>query len=94
MNRISGSFWLLICLAVITLSSCSITIPVSASAQPIGPKVGKSSGSCYFGICIGVDASILTAAENGGITTISTVDFRTKSFLGLVKTYECIVTGQ
>lgn len=86
-------------IAVITLgvvlSSCSITTPVTVSSNPIGSKVGKSSGTCYFRvICLDVDASILTAAKNGGITKISTVDYRQKNILGIIQKHECIVTGE
>ncbi|CEN49216.1 conserved hypothetical protein [Capnocytophaga canis] len=40
------------------------------------------------------DASIKTAAKNAGITKISTVDIKHKSFLGLIVTVETIVTGE
>jgi hypothetical protein len=77
------------------LSSCSITMPVNATSNPVGNKVGMSSGSCIFGyLCFGVDASIQTAAANGGISKISTVDMKMKNLLGIVVTYETIVTGE
>jgi hypothetical protein len=41
-----------------------------------------------------VDASIVTAAQNGGITKISTVDYRQKNILGVIQKHECIVTGE
>jgi len=34
------------------------------------------------------------AAQNGGITKISTVDIKHKSILGIVVSYETIVTGE
>jgi hypothetical protein len=55
--------------------------------------MGKSSGTCWFFVCLNVDAGVVTAAQNGGITKISTVDYRTKNFLGIVQRHECIVTG-
>lgn len=77
------------------LSSCSITMPVNATSNPVGNKVGMSSGTCFLGmLCFGVDASIQTAAANGGISKISTVDLRTKNVLNLITTYETIVTGE
>lgn len=76
-------------------SSCSITVPVSASSNPVGTKVGVSSGRCYLYVfCFDADASVNSAAKNGGITKISTVDYRKKNFLGLVQVHECIVTGE
>ena len=81
-------------LVLLFSSGCSLTIPISATSNPIGTKVGKSSGTCILNVCLDVDASINTAAKNGGITKISTVDYRTKSYLGLIKKHECIVTGE
>ena len=88
----------LLCSAIIAatvLTSCSLTKPVSASSNPIGSKVGQASGSCFLGVlCFGADASIQTAATNGGITQVSTVDLKTSNILNLVITYTCIVTGE
>ena len=74
--------------------SCSITEPIAATSNEIGSKVGISSGKCYFGLCLGVDASIITAAKNGNISKISTVDYRRKNILGIIQVRECIVTGE
>lgn len=77
------------------LASCSITLPVSATSNAVGSKVGKSSGNCYLGVlCFGVDASIQTAAKNGGISKISTVDYTNKNVLGLIITHQTTVTGE
>lgn len=80
---------------VIALQSCSLTLPVSATSNPLGSKVGKSTGTCYFyTLCFGADASIQEAARNGGITKISTVDLQTNNILGIIVVYKCIVTGE
>lgn len=77
------------------LSSCSITTPVCATSNQVGSKVGEASGNGYLGVLVfGVDASIRTAAKNGGISKISTVDFKTTNMLGLIQTYTCIVSGE
>lgn len=81
--------------AAVMLASCSITLPVNATSNPVGSKVGKSSGNCFLGaLCFGVDASIQSAAKNGGITKISTVDYTNKNILNLIITHECTVTGE
>lgn len=80
--------------AAMALSSCSITFPVAATSNEVGSKVGKSSGKCYLAIlCFDVDASIQTAARNGGISKISTVDYTQKNILNLIITHETTVTG-
>ena len=77
------------------LSSCSMTSPVCATSNPVGNKVGMASGNGYLGALIfDVDASIRTAAKNGGITKISTVDWKWTNILGLLQTYTCIVSGE
>lgn len=83
-------------LAVATLmSSCSLTLPVNATSNPVGSKVGAAKATGYLGILFfDADASIRTAAKNGGITKISTVDVKYGSILGLIVTYETIVTGE
>jgi hypothetical protein len=80
--------------AIMALSSCSVTFPVAATSNEVGSKVGQSSGNCYLGIlCFDVDASIQTAARNGGISKISTVDYTQKNILGLIITHQTTVTG-
>lgn len=87
---------LLLGLGVVTiLSSCSITLPVGATSNAVGSKVGESSGNCYLGfLCFGVDASIQSAAKDGKISKISTVDYNNKNILGLIITHKTIVTGE
>lgn len=78
-------------------SSCSLTVPVAATSNPVGSKVGSAKTTRILGAFFpdGGDASIQTAARNGGITRISTVDFRTSIvFLSFVITHETIVTGE
>ncbi|MBI1221098.1 MAG: hypothetical protein GC180_00715 [Bacteroidetes bacterium] len=82
--------------AVVTmLSSCSLTLPVNATSNPVGSKVGTAKARGYLGVLFfNADASIKTAAQNGGITKISTVDIKQKNILNIVITYETIVTGE
>ncbi len=76
-------------------ASCSLTKPVSVSSNPIGSKTGKATGTCFLGyLCFGADASIQSAAKNGGISKVSTVDLKTTNLLGIIVTYTCIVTGE
>jgi drug/metabolite transporter (DMT)-like permease len=82
-------------LAVFLLSSCaSITAPVSISSHDIGSKTGVSTGKIYLGLFGTADAGIVKAAENGGITKISTVDFTYENLLFIVTTFTCTVTGE
>ena len=80
---------------VAMMSSCALTLPVNATSNPVGSKVGEETATGYLGIFFfNADASIRTAAKNGGITKISTVDIKHTDFLGIVVTYTTIVTGE
>lgn len=81
---------------VMFVSSCSVTTPVAATSNPVGSKVGVAKSTQILGFFFdGGDLSIKTAAKNGGISKISTVDFKQKMvFLAFVMGYETIVTGE
>lgn len=84
----------LVAAAVLALSSCSIVVPVTATSNPVGNKVGTAKATIYLSMLyFGQDASIQTAAKNGGIKEISTVDLKFTSTLFIIETLETIVTG-
>lgn len=77
------------------MSSCSLTLPVTATSNPVGSKVGEATATGYLGfLFFGQDASIRKAAKAGGISKISTVDIQATSILNLIVTYKTIVTGE
>jgi hypothetical protein len=93
MKKVKQIFALLAVVAM--MSSCSLTLPINATGNTVGSKVGTATATGYFGVLFfNADASIKTAAKNGGITKISTVDIKKTSILNLIVTYETIVTGE
>jgi hypothetical protein len=83
--------------ALAILSGCSsVTSPLAATANPVGSKVGEAKVSLLFGtipLKKDQDGGIYAAARNGGITLISTVDVKTRSWIiGVTRT--TIVTGE
>ncbi|MBM3236358.1 hypothetical protein FJZ31_08675 [Candidatus Poribacteria bacterium] len=68
--------------------------PVTATANPTYSKVGSAFCTSLLGLIATGDASIETAAKNGGITKIHHVDYESKSILGLFATYTVIVYGE
>jgi len=77
------------------LGACSLTLPVAATSNPVGNKVGMAKATGFLGMFFfDADASIKTAAKNGGITKISTVDIKSSSLLGIIVSFETIVTGE
>lgn len=93
MRKLKTIFTLLAIVAM--MSSCSLTLPVTATSNPVGEKVGTAKATGFLGVLFfDADASIRTAAKNGGITEISTVDIKQGNVLNLIVTYETIVTGK
>jgi len=82
------------CAVLLLLSSCTVMLPVSATSNPVGgSKTGTATATNVLGFWIAPDASIKTAASNGGITKISTVDSKQTNFLWIIKTYQTTVSG-
>jgi len=93
LKHVKKFFALLAIVAMMT--SCALTLPVNATSNAVGNKVGTAKATGFLGVLFfNQDASIKTAAKNGGISKISTVDIKHTSILGLVVTYETIVTGE
>ena len=89
-------FFSLLSALALSMSSCTVTTPVTATSNAVGSKVGiaKSTGVLIF-FPDGGDLSIRKAAKNGGISRISTVDFKKSLvFFNFVISYETIVTGE
>jgi hypothetical protein len=79
-------------LTVLVASSCTRVYPgmVSSAASH---KEGIAKKRVWFGIAKDVDVSIATAAKNGGITKVATVDYGIKGGL-FSTTYFTKVTGE
>jgi hypothetical protein len=93
-------------LVLIILAGCtSLTVPVAATANPVGSKVGEATETRIFGglyyaagtngvlLFITGDKGLSTAAANGGISRIATVEQRIDKnpFVTKITT---IVTGE
>ncbi len=92
--------------SVVFLSGCAMqpthamvysnaTSPYMATSAEAGSKVGESE-TCtnVLGLIATGDCSISTAAKNGGIKTVSTVDWKGTNILGFYSTGKTIVTGK
>ncbi|PCJ65709.1 MAG: hypothetical protein COA58_09435 [Bacteroidetes bacterium] len=81
-------------LFIVSMASCSVSGPLFITDNPDGGKVGESSYRVIFGFILdGGDASIKSAAENGSITKVSTVDTKVEAGL-FVTRYITVVTGE
>lgn len=81
-------------LAALSLFLTSCASPITATSNKVGDLEGKScSRNILFIIPLGVDASIYSAAKNGGISEISTVD-QSSFFTGIYNQTCTIVHGK
>ncbi|MFC1808529.1 TRL-like family protein [Candidatus Omnitrophota bacterium] len=65
---------------------------LTATSNERGEKVGEATAKLICGVSYG-DGSIETAAANGGISKIKTVDLKVKNVLGIYMETTTIVTG-
>lgn len=68
--------------------------PMSPGAHHASSKVGKAQCTSILGIVATGDASIETAAKNGGITKIHHVDHHSTGILGIYAKFTTIVYGE
>jgi len=67
---------------------------MATNVEAKATKVGMSEKCAnYFGIIATGDCSIKKAKENGGIKSVSTVDWEGVSFLGIYTSGRTVVTG-
>ncbi len=83
---------LIVAFTLVSMTACSVSGPILVTDNT-NEKTGKASYKTIFGFPPKTaDASIATAAKNGGITKVASVDFKVKA--GIFKTtYTTIVTG-
>jgi len=76
------------------LGSCSISGPLMVTNHPVGEKRGEASRKIFLNITFGqTDLGAITAAKNGGITKIATVDWKVTGGI-FSTTYTTVVTGE
>jgi len=79
--------------SMLTMAACATTYPLTATSNPVGSKMGQASATYLLGIPLGnSDMGIYTAAKNGGITKISTVDVKYQPMF-LIATVTTLVSG-
>ncbi len=90
-----------------SLTGCAMTVgpvtgvaytnakyPWTATGSPKEPtRVGRATVRSFFGFVATGDASIQTAAQNGGITEIHHVDYEAQNIFGVVADFTVVVYG-
>lgn len=66
----------------------------SVTQNKLGIKHGEACAESILGWVTTGDASVATAAKEGGITTIASVDHHASNVLGIFAKYCVIVTGE
>lgn len=100
-----GKVLILAALAVVAMSGCiGVATPAAGGiytevkwdggvAEKVGSKEGKACAQSILTLVASGDASIKTAAANGGIKEITAVDHETTNLLGIIGTYCTVVRG-
>ncbi len=91
--------------ATVLMTGCSVSpmagalytkqqVPVTTSSNATGSKTGVSD-KCVsiLGLVAQGDCSIANAKKNGGITKVSSVDFKHTNLLGIINTGRTVVHG-
>lgn len=71
----------------------NVKAPLTATASTETHRVGRASTRSILGIIASGDASIQTAARNGGITEIHHVDYESQNFFGVLAEFTVVVYG-
>ena len=79
---------------VVGLVYTDTTLPVTATCASGASKVGTATSTTYLGLWAEGDASIAAAKKNGGITTVSSVDEKVHSILGIFTKFTTTVRGE
>jgi hypothetical protein len=76
------------------LASC-YTMPIGATGNPVGSKTGSASCTYILGFLplSDWDTGVYKAAKNGGISRVSTVDYKFQYFY-VVAIVTTVVTGE
>lgn len=82
-------------LVALLFVGCTTVAPLTATSNPLGSKVGEATGTYLFGIPLSfnIDLGVQKAAQNGGISKISTVDVKVKNLVVITKV-TTVVTGE
>lgn len=76
------------------LMYANVKAPMTATAADDKPqRVGRASVRSVLGIIATGDASINTAARNGGIREIHYVDYESQNFFGVLAEFTVVVYG-
>ncbi len=92
--------------AGVLLSGCAVQSPIGAiftdisipklnpTSNSVGSKTGTAECVSYLSLVAMGDCSVETAAANGGISKIATVDTKVNSILGIINNFTTVVTGE
>lgn len=90
-------------MSTVVLSACSVTLPYTATNNPIGSKKGSSKTTILFGgasqqnlgygLVLNKNYGVIEAAKKGKIERIATVDIKITNYIIFTKA-EIKVTGE
>lgn len=77
------------------LTDLGVPVDTTFDSTNLGDRVGRSTSHCMFGLFAWGDATVHSAARQGGIQVVEHVDGKiTIVLLGLYSSYEIVVSGR
>lgn len=83
-----------IAVCAVCLTSCTSTMPITATSNPVGNKCGEARSVRVLGMGGSSNNGINKAVKDGGITKISHVDYVKYNFLWLYSSFTTKVYGE
>jgi hypothetical protein len=80
--------------AGLVVTAYSAPLDYAQERSPVSTKQGEASTFAVLGLLALGDASIQTAARQGGLTEIHGADYRYFSILGIYQRYTTVVHGE
>jgi hypothetical protein len=77
----------------IIFSDLKAPLDIDMNNTPVSSKSGRAMTTSIIGLVATGDASINTAARDGGLTTIHYADYEYKNLVGIIQNYTTVVYG-
>jgi len=75
-------------------TNVSAPLDIDADHTSIGVKQGRASSRCILGLVATGDAGLRAAARNGGLQTVTHIDYEYINVLGIYQRYTTIARGE
>jgi len=72
----------------------NVSAPIGTEGGDVPDSMGQASSESVLGLVAWGDASVKTAAQNGGLKTVDHVDYKLYNVLGIYSKFTTVVYGE